>query len=106
MNGYELTKRLRKVTQMPILILSAKNQDSEKILGLDLGADDYLTKPFNPLEVLARVRSLLRRSYEFNVENVEKNELITVGELTLDEDSKTISKMEKILYSHQQNTKY
>lgn len=92
MNGYELTKRLRKVTQMPILILSAKNQDSEKILGLDLGADDYLTKPFNPLEVLARVRSLLRRSYEFNVENVEKNELITVGELTLDEDSKTISK--------------
>lgn len=54
MNGYELTKRLRKVTQMPILILSAKNQDSEKILGLDLGADDYLTKPFNPLEVLAR----------------------------------------------------
>ena len=92
MNGYELTKRLRKVTQMPILILSAKNQDSEKILGLDLGADDYLTKPFNPLEVLARVRSLLRRSYEFNVEKVEKNQIITVGELTLDEDSKCISK--------------
>lgn len=97
MNGYELTKRLRKVTQMPILILSAKNQDSEKILGLDLGADDYLTKPFNPLEVLARVRSLLRRSYEFNVGKVEKNEIITIGELTLDEDSKTISKNGKSL---------
>lgn len=92
MNGYELTKKLREVTKIPILILSAKNQDSEKILGLDLGADDYLTKPFNPLEVLARVRSLLRRSYEFKVENVEKNNIITLGEITLDDNARIIRK--------------
>ena len=93
MNGYELTKRLREVTQIPILILSAKNDDSEKILGLDLGADDYLTKPFNPLEVLARIRSLLRRSYEFNAESMEQEgKVITIGEITLDESARTISK--------------
>ena len=92
MNGYELTKKLREITQIPILILSAKNQDSEKILGLDLGADDYLTKPFNPLEVIARVRSLLRRSYEFKVENVEENNIITLGEITLDDNSRIIRK--------------
>ena len=95
MNGYELTKRLREVTQIPILILSAKNDDSEKILGLDLGADDYLTKPFNPLEVLARIRSLLRRSYEFNAESMEQEgKVITIGEITLDESARTISKNE------------
>ncbi|MDU2290302.1 MAG: response regulator transcription factor [Clostridium celatum] len=92
MNGYELTKKLREVTQIPILILSAKNQDSEKILGLDLGADDYLTKPFNPLEVLARVRSLLRRSYEFKAENVENDNIITLGEVTLDDNARIIRK--------------
>ena len=92
MNGYELTKKLREVTQIPILILSAKNQDSEKILGLDLGADDYLTKPFNPLEVLARVRSLLRRSYEFKAETVENDNIITLGEITLDDNARIIRK--------------
>ena len=92
MNGYELTKRLREVTQIPILILSAKNDDSEKILGLDLGADDYLTKPFNPLEVLARVRSLLRRSYEFKAANVENDNIITLGEITLDDNARIIRK--------------
>lgn len=92
MNGYELTKKLREITQIPILILSAKNQDSEKILGLDLGADDYLTKPFNPLEVIARVRSLLRRSYEFKVENVENDNIITLGEITLDDNARIIRK--------------
>ena len=91
MNGYELTKKIREITQIPILILSAKNQDSEKILGLDLGADDYLTKPFNPLEVLARVRSLLRRSYEFTVELKEDNN-ITIGEFTIDDSAKVIKK--------------
>ena len=57
MNGYELTRSLRAMSRMPILILSAKNADSDKILGLELGADDYLTKPFNPLEIIARVKA-------------------------------------------------
>lgn len=66
MNGYELTRELRAISNMPILILSAKNTDNDKILGLELGADDYLTKPFNPLEIIARVKANLRRFYQLN----------------------------------------
>lgn len=87
-NGYEVTKRIRENSNIPILILSAKNLDSDKILGLDLGADDYIAKPFNPLEVIARIKSLLRRCYNLNNKIEEKhleNEegVIKAGELTL-----------------------
>ena len=61
MNGYDLVKKIREMSNIPILILSARNLDSDKILGLDLGADDYLTKPFNPLELVARIKSNIRR---------------------------------------------
>ena len=64
LDGYQTLKRLREDNPMPVIIISAKGQDPEKILGLDLGADDYLVKPFNPLEAVARVRSNLRRAYE------------------------------------------
>lgn len=78
MNGYELTRALRRQSDIPILILSAKSEDNDKILGLNLGADDYIAKPFNPMEVVARVKAHLRRSG-----NVRRD-LLTVGELTLD----------------------
>ena len=89
MNGYELTKKIRSKNNIPIIILSAKNADSDKILGLDLGADDYLTKPFNPLEVVARVNSNLRRFFQLNepvTEQVEKK-VLTVGDLHLHTDT-------------------
>ncbi|MDD6351359.1 MAG: response regulator transcription factor [Lachnospiraceae bacterium] len=66
MNGYDLIREVRKTFNMPIIIISAKDKDSDKILGLDLGADDYILKPFNPLEVVARVRAGLRRFYRLN----------------------------------------
>lgn len=78
MNGYELTRALRRQSDIPILILSAKSEDNDKILGLNLGADDYIAKPFNPMEVVARVKAHLRRAG-----NVRRD-LLTVGELTLD----------------------
>ena len=62
MNGFELTRALRKYSDIPILILSAKSQDNDKILGLNLGADDYIAKPFNPVEIVARVKAQLRRA--------------------------------------------
>ena len=62
MNGFELTRALRKYSDVPILILSAKSQDNDKILGLNLGADDYIAKPFNPVEIVARVKAQLRRA--------------------------------------------
>lgn len=61
LNGYEVIKRLRKRSNVPVIILSAKNQDADKILGLNLGADDYLAKPFNPLELVARINAQMRR---------------------------------------------
>lgn len=77
MNGYELTKALRKYSDIPILILSAKSQDNDKILGLNLGADDYIAKPFNPVEIVARVKAQLRRGIS------TKDNTLTVRELEL-----------------------
>ncbi|MBQ2579295.1 MAG: response regulator transcription factor, partial [Lachnospiraceae bacterium] len=89
MNGYELTKKIRENNNIPIIILSAKNQDSDKILGLDLGADDYLAKPFNPLEVVARVNSNLRRFYRLNDATTENtaSKILRMGDLELHGDS-------------------
>ena len=75
LNGYELTRALRKFSDIPILILSTKSQDNDKILGLNLGADDYITKPFNPVEIVARVKAQLRRATR------ENSITLTVGEL-------------------------
>lgn len=71
MNGYEICQNIRKKSTMPILILSAKIDEFDKVKGLDLGADDYITKPFRPRELLARVNAQLRRSQVFNKENLE-----------------------------------
>ena len=78
MNGFELTRALRKYSEIPILILSAKSQDNDKILGLNLGADDYIAKPFNPVEIVARVKAQLRRAAR------SSGDLLTVRDLTLD----------------------
>lgn len=65
MDGWEVTRQLRRTTNLPIIILSAKGETSDRVYGLDLGADDYLAKPFEPSELLARVRSVLRRAEAF-----------------------------------------
>lgn len=62
MNGFDLIRRIREESQMPVLVLSARKDDSDKILGLNIGADDYIAKPFNPLEVVARIQAVLRRT--------------------------------------------
>ena len=86
LNGYELTRALRKFSEIPILILSAKSQDSDKILGLNLGADDYIAKPFNPVEIVARVKAQLRRATR------ESSATLTVRDLTLDTSSFQLTK--------------
>ena len=89
LNGYDLLRKIREKHNFPVIILSAKGLDTDRILGLNLGADAYLTKPFNPLEVVAYVKSALRRYYELGgnaaaeKSAVEKTTL-TVGELELD----------------------
>lgn len=89
-NGYELTKKIREISNIPIIILSAMNADSDKILGLDIGADDYITKPFNPLEVAARVGSQLRRYTKLGA-GLVSDKALTVGGIELDNETKTVT---------------
>ena len=89
MNGYDVLKRIREKYNFPVIILSAKEMDTDRILGLNLGADAYLTKPFNPLEVVAYVKSALRRYYELGCDdsahkNITGETSLTVGELQMD----------------------
>lgn len=86
MNGFELTRALRRYSDIPILILSARSQDNDKILGLNLGADDYIAKPFNPVEIVARVKAQLRRAARTG------SDVLTVGELSLDTASFQLTK--------------
>lgn len=82
LDGYQLIKGLRERSKLPILVVSAKTQNHEKILGLDLGADDYVTKPFDPLEVMARIKAQLRR-FDLSIATIQ-DELLTIGELRMD----------------------
>lgn len=86
MDGFQLIKKIRESYHFPILFLSARSRDHDKILGLSLGADDYIAKPFNPLEVAARVQALLRRVHTFDSKEpaAKREEQLTIGELTLD----------------------
>ena len=83
MDGIELCRKLREESVIPILMLSAKAEDMDKIFGLMAGADDYMVKPFNPLELVARVKSLLRRSMHYSAQHTAKadgQEGIVIGE--------------------------
>ena len=91
-DGYHVLRELRAESNIPVMILSAKDADSEKILGLNLGADDYLTKPFNPLEAVARVNSNIRRFYALGTGSGSVKQTITVRDLSLDKDSCALNK--------------
>ena len=96
MDGYKVLRKLREDSNIPVIILSAKDADSEKILGLNLGADDYMAKPFNALEAVARVNSNIRRFYSLGASEV-KVEKIKVKDLELDPDSCSLSKNGEII---------
>lgn len=91
MNGYELIKIIRKQYKIPVIMMSAKSETSDKILGLELGADDYITKPCDPLEVLARVKAQLRRFCEFNNTEEKYEGDIVIGDLRLNRENCTLS---------------
>ena len=83
-DGYRVLKEIRKESNIPIILLSAKSQDDDKILGLDVGADDYITKPFNPLEVMARVKAQIRRVYKLTDGEANEKDVIEIGDIVLD----------------------
>jgi DNA-binding response OmpR family regulator len=90
MNGIETTFKIREQRNIPIIMLSAKSEDTDKILGLQVGADDYMTKPFNPLELIARVKSQLRRYVKLGPFE-RKNKIIDLKGLTIDQEAKEVA---------------
>lgn len=92
MDGISATAKLREQSNVPIILLTAKSESSDKVLGLNVGADDYVTKPFEPVEVLARVRSQLRRYTRLGAKpNAEASDVYTVGSITLDDTDKRVT---------------
>ena len=90
-DGYTVLKKIRETSNIPVLILSAKDEDAEKILGLNLGADDYIAKPFNPLEIVARVGSQMRRFYKLGA-GEKKSEKLVFSDLALDVEGCSLTK--------------
>lgn len=91
-DGFEVCTQIREFSDVPIIMLTAKGEDMDKILGLEYGADDYITKPFNPIEVLARVRSQLRRYNKLGgSEDSNKKEVLSCGGVTLDDRTKQVT---------------
>ena len=89
MDGIRATLKIREKHNIPIIILSAKSEDADKILGLNIGADDYITKPFNPLELVARVKSHLRRYMQLGSTAIKES--YTVGGLAINDDLKEVT---------------
>ena len=90
MDGISGTAKLREDYNIPIILLTARSEDTDKVLGLNVGADDYITKPFNPIEVLARVRSQLRRYTTLGGMEQKPSKLV-IGSIAVDDEAKTVS---------------
>ncbi|TAH51714.1 MAG: response regulator transcription factor [Chloroflexota bacterium] len=92
MDGYEVCRRIRAQSDVPILMLTARDEDVDKIVGLELGADDYLTKPFNPRELVARIKAILRRA-----QPTHKTQRVQLGALALDLDRREVTVQNRLL---------
>ena len=90
MDGLSAMAELRRTSNVPVILLTAKSEDTDKVLGLNLGADDYVTKPFNPIEVMARVRSQLRRYLQLGGGQVLPTQ-VTIGGIMLDDSGRTVT---------------
>lgn len=88
MNGLDVLRRLRGQSQVPVIILTARGDDVDRIVGLEIGADDYLPKPFNPRELVARIRAILRRAH--TVQTGDSSHKLAVGDVSLDPGSRTV----------------
>lgn len=90
LDGVSALSRLREFSNVPVILLTAKSEDTDKVLGLNIGADDYITKPFNPVELLARVRSQLRRYLQLGGGAVRES-VLSIGPISLDDGSKAVT---------------
>ena len=91
--GFELCKEIRKVSSVPIIFASARTNEDDKIIGLDIGGDDYLAKPYSLKELLSRINSLMRRTYGFS----EESQSLQVGDIEIHPDSRVVKKKDKVI---------
>ncbi|MGB8007496.1 MAG: response regulator transcription factor [Terriglobales bacterium] len=91
MNGFEVLRRIRSVSKIPVLLLTARGEDVDRIVGLEIGADDYLPKPFNPRELVARIRAILRRTKPVKAAD-EPPEVLSVGDVELDPATRSVQR--------------
>ena len=91
-NGFEVLRRIRAKSRLPVLLLTARGEDVDRIVGLEIGADDYLPKPFNPRELVARIRAILRRTRSDGRPAQPAPEILRVGEIELDPATRTVHK--------------
>lgn len=92
LDGFSVLQKIREESKIPAIMLSAKGEDYDKILGLELGADDYITKPFNPMEVVARIKAQLRRNYDYQDTHAKESSVITLFGLTLNKEEGNVQK--------------
>src|SRR5438876_4356846 len=96
LNGFEVLRQIRAVSRLPIVMLTARGDDVNRIIGLQLGADDYLPKPFNPLELVARINAVLRRAQTAS-EHKEDREALIVGDIEMDSRTRTVRRAGEIV---------
>src|SRR6267142_731517 len=96
MNGFEVLRRIRARSRLPIVMLTARGDDVNRIIGLQMGADDYLPKPFNPLELVARISAVLRRSQTEPVQN-QDNEILALGDIEMDNRTRTVRRANEVV---------
>ena len=95
LSGFEVLQQVREFSDVPIIMLTARGDDMDKILGLDYGADDYVTKPFNPLEVKGRIKAIIRRTSRARKQEPVTENIIEVGDLRMDLDNRRVSLEDK-----------
>ena len=95
LSGFEVLQQVREFSDVPVIMLTARGDDMDKILGLDYGADDYVTKPFNPLEVKGRIKAIIRRTSRARKTEEVKENIIEVGDLRMDLDNRRVTLSDK-----------
>lgn len=96
MNGFEVLRQIRARSRLPIVMLTARGDDMNRIIGLQIGADDYLPKPFNPLELVARINAVLRRSQAEPAQKADR-EVLVVGDIEMDSRTRTVRRADKVV---------
>lgn len=97
LDGFAVLKKIRAESNIPAIMLTARNEDYDKIIGLDLGADDYITKPYNPMVVVARIKAQLRRNYDYKDNSTVEARQIKCFDITLNKDEGVVTKADKVI---------